>query len=67
MSTRTRTNAAHVITQWDTELHTLGFLCPTTRESSPPPHNTQHDAIKSSPHFWPACILTQAGQARQGV
>lgn len=65
---RTRTNAAHVITQWDTELHTPGFLCPTTRESSPSPNNTQQrDACKSSPHVWPACILTQAGQARQGV
>lgn len=32
VSTRTRTNAAHVITQWDTELHTPGFLCPTTQE-----------------------------------
>lgn len=67
MSTGTRTNAAHVITQWDTELHTPGFLCPTTREPSPSPNSTQRDACKPSPHLWPACLLTQTGQAGQGV
>lgn len=63
MSTRTRTNAAHVITRWDTELHTPEFLCHTTRESFPSPNSIQRDACKPSPRFWPAGILPHPGWA----